>query len=208
MDGKPCHRRHPWQFYLFFYSFPYCYKSSYFRDLNCYKILYLNATDLKLGSSTYFFLLFSFLVLTKCQVLNLMVGRSRDQVLQRANWWYFTILWCMTLTIGPLTNFGYSNTSRPFTLSSHMTTSADANFEQKWIELGLHCFKFWYNNIIICLRHVSCADNATFMSKFHNHVQRHSCCARDPVHYTQFALRLWSLLVHLVVSFSVAIKRL
>ena len=31
-----------------------------------------------------FFLLFSFLVLTKCQVLNLMVGRSRDQVLPRA----------------------------------------------------------------------------------------------------------------------------
>ena len=40
--------------------------------------------DLKLGRPTYFFLLFSFLVLTKCQVLNLRVGRSRDQVLQRA----------------------------------------------------------------------------------------------------------------------------
>ena len=43
----------------------------------------MNATDLKLGSSTYFFLLFPFLVFTKCQVLNLRVGRPRDQVLQR-----------------------------------------------------------------------------------------------------------------------------
>ena len=37
-----------------------------------------NATDLKLGCSTYFFLLFPFLVLTKCKVLNLRVGRSCD----------------------------------------------------------------------------------------------------------------------------------
>ena len=49
-------------------------------------MLYSNATDLKLGSSTYFFLLFSFLVLTKYQVLNPRVGRSRDQVLQRGYW--------------------------------------------------------------------------------------------------------------------------
>ena len=49
------------------------YKSSY----------HFNATDLNLGSSTYFFLLFSFLVLGKCQVLHLRVCRSRDQVLQR-----------------------------------------------------------------------------------------------------------------------------
>ena len=56
-----------------------------FPILNCCKILYSNATDLKLGSSTYFFpVLFSFLVFTKCQVLNVTVGRSRDQVLQRA----------------------------------------------------------------------------------------------------------------------------
>ena len=41
-------------------------------------------SKLKLGSSTYFFLLFSFLVLTKCQVVTLTVGRSHDQVLQRA----------------------------------------------------------------------------------------------------------------------------
>ena len=41
-------------------------------------MLYSNATDLKLGSSTYFFLLFPFLVFTKCQVLDLRVGRSRD----------------------------------------------------------------------------------------------------------------------------------
>ena len=41
-------------------------------------MLYSNATDLKRGSSTYFFLLFSFLVFTKCQVLNVRVGRSRD----------------------------------------------------------------------------------------------------------------------------------
>ena len=33
-----------------------------------------------------FFLLFLFLVLTKCQVLNLTVGRSCDQVLQIAYW--------------------------------------------------------------------------------------------------------------------------
>ena len=36
-------------------------------------MLYFNAPDLKLGSSTYFCLLVSFLTLTKCQVLNLMV---------------------------------------------------------------------------------------------------------------------------------------
>ena len=35
-----------------------------------------------LGSSTYVSLLFSFLVFTKCHVLNLRVGRSHDQVLQ------------------------------------------------------------------------------------------------------------------------------
>ena len=61
------------------------HKSSYhFRDLNCHQILDSNTTDLKPGSSTYFFLLFSFLVFTRCQVLNPRVGRSRDQVLQRA----------------------------------------------------------------------------------------------------------------------------
>ena len=48
-------------------------------------MLYLNATDLKLGNSTYFVQLFSFLVFTKCQVLNLRVCRSCDQVLQRAH---------------------------------------------------------------------------------------------------------------------------
>ena len=53
-----------------------------FQYLNCCQILYSNATDLELGSSTYFFMLYSFLVFTKCQVLNLRVGRSRDQVLQ------------------------------------------------------------------------------------------------------------------------------
>ena len=37
-----------------------------------------------LPNCTYFFLLLSFPVLTKCQVLNLRVGRSHDQVLQRA----------------------------------------------------------------------------------------------------------------------------
>ena len=47
-------------------------------------LLYSNGADLKLGSSTYFFLLYSFLVLTKCEVLNFRVGRSCDQVLQRA----------------------------------------------------------------------------------------------------------------------------
>ena len=52
--------------------------------LNCYQILYSNATDIKLGSSTYFFLLYPFLVLTKCEVLNLRVGKSRDSWLQRA----------------------------------------------------------------------------------------------------------------------------
>ena len=33
--------------------------------MNCHQILYFNATDLKLGSSTYLFLLLSFLVLTR-----------------------------------------------------------------------------------------------------------------------------------------------
>ena len=37
---------------------------------------FINATDFKLGSFSYFFLLYSFLVLTKGQVLNLGVGRS------------------------------------------------------------------------------------------------------------------------------------
>ena len=32
----------------------------------CYQILYSNAIDLKLGSSTYFFLLFLFLLFVKC----------------------------------------------------------------------------------------------------------------------------------------------
>ena len=47
------------------------YKSSYrFRYLNCCQISYLNATDLKIGSSTYFFPApFISAVLTKCQVL-------------------------------------------------------------------------------------------------------------------------------------------
>ena len=52
----------------------------YSRGLNWHQILYFNATDLKLGGSTYFCLLFSFLVLTKRQIVNLMAGRSRDQV--------------------------------------------------------------------------------------------------------------------------------
>ena len=48
------------------------YKSSYhFQYLNCCQILYSNATDLKFGSSTYFFLLYSFLEFTKCPDLNL-----------------------------------------------------------------------------------------------------------------------------------------
>ena len=38
------------------------------------KFWYFNATDLKLGSSTYFFLLFPFLVFAKSQVLNLRMG--------------------------------------------------------------------------------------------------------------------------------------
>ena len=58
-------------------------------DLNCCQTLYSKATDLKLGSSTYFFLLFPFLVFTKSQVLHLRVGWSRDPLLQKAN---FTII--------------------------------------------------------------------------------------------------------------------
>ena len=53
-------------------------------DLNCHQILYFSATDLKLVSSTYFFLLFPFLVFTKSHVLNVRVGRSRDPLLQKA----------------------------------------------------------------------------------------------------------------------------
>ena len=45
-------------------------------------------TELKLGSSTYFFLLFPFLVFTKSQVLHLRVCRSRDPLLQKT---YFVI---------------------------------------------------------------------------------------------------------------------
>ena len=58
-------------------------------------ILYFSATDLKLGSSTYCFLLFLFLVFTKCQVLNLREGQARscDQVLQRAYYAGHTCTW-------------------------------------------------------------------------------------------------------------------
>ena len=90
------------------------YKSSYhFRYLNCCQILYLNATDLKLGSSTYFFLLFLFLVLTKCQFLNLRVGtgRSCDQVLQRASW-YNSLVQTAPLTFS-LTFFSYKKGQAP-----------------------------------------------------------------------------------------------
>ena len=48
------------------------------------KSLYFNA-DLKLGSSTYFCLLFPFLVFTKSQVVNLRVGRSRAHCCKRPN---------------------------------------------------------------------------------------------------------------------------
>ena len=47
------------------------YKSScHFRDLNCYHIVHSNANR----PETWQFLLFPFLVFTKCQVLNLRVG--------------------------------------------------------------------------------------------------------------------------------------
>ena len=63
LDGKPCS---PATF-------------SHTNPLNISEILYFNATDLKFGSSTLkVFLPFSFLVLAKCQVLNLRVGRSCD----------------------------------------------------------------------------------------------------------------------------------
>ena len=55
-----------------------------FWGLNCHQILYSSATDLTLGSPTYFFLLFPFLVFTKSQVLHLRMGRSRDPLLQKA----------------------------------------------------------------------------------------------------------------------------
>ena len=50
------------------------------------KMLYSHSTSLKLGSSTYCFLLFSFMVFTKCHVLTLRVGRSCNRVLQRADY--------------------------------------------------------------------------------------------------------------------------
>ena len=62
--------------------FPYKF-SYHLRYWNCCQILYSTATDLKRGSSTYFLLLFSLLLLRKCQVLSLRVGRSHDQVMQR-----------------------------------------------------------------------------------------------------------------------------
>ena len=58
---------------------------------NCCQILYLNATDPTLDNSTYFFPLFSFLVFTKCQILNLRVGRPRNQVLQWAHHFLFRV---------------------------------------------------------------------------------------------------------------------
>ena len=61
-----------------------------FASFKLFQILYSNATDLKLVSSTYFSPLFPFLVLTKCKSLNLRVGRSRDPQLQRAQVSYLT----------------------------------------------------------------------------------------------------------------------
>ena len=64
----------------------FSYKSSYhFQYLNCCQILYFwKLRTLNLAVLLIFYLLFLFLVFTKCQVLNLRVGRSCDQVLQRA----------------------------------------------------------------------------------------------------------------------------
>ena len=68
------------------------FKSScHFRYLNCHQILYSNATALKLGSSTQFFLLFPFLVFMKCQVLNVgVVGHvtlsCKRSVAPRPSW--------------------------------------------------------------------------------------------------------------------------
>ena len=57
--------------------------SNNLSQYKCHQILYVNARDPKFDSSIYLVLLFSFLVLTKYQVLKLRVGRPRDQVLQR-----------------------------------------------------------------------------------------------------------------------------
>ena len=48
--------------------------SCHFRDLNCYHIVHSNANR----PETWQFLLFPFLVFTKCQVLNLRVGREGE----------------------------------------------------------------------------------------------------------------------------------
>ena len=68
-------------------TFSHTNPSCHFRYLNCCQILYSNATDLKLGSSTYFFLLYSFLLFTKCQVLNLTVGPAKG-LLSGGTWTY------------------------------------------------------------------------------------------------------------------------
>ena len=79
-----------------------------------------------------FFLLFSFLVLTKCQVLNLRMGKSRDQVLQRA---YsrpleFKVYWVAAPVPPfplPLSRF----LSRPVLRAPHASTLATRSMEGK-----------------------------------------------------------------------------
>ena len=46
-------------------------------------MVYFTATDLTLGSSTYFFLLFPCLIFTKSHILNIRVGRSCEPLLQK-----------------------------------------------------------------------------------------------------------------------------
>ena len=75
------------------------YKCSYhFQYLNCCQVLYSNATDFKRGSSTYCFPALFISGTHKVPVLNLRVGRSLDQVLQRAYYLLKLITHAYTLT--------------------------------------------------------------------------------------------------------------
>ena len=74
-----------WQALLSCNFFPY--KSSYHSyisdTLKTASKFYIQYYRHQAWQFYYFFLLFSFLIFTKCQVLNLRVGKSRDQVLAK-----------------------------------------------------------------------------------------------------------------------------
>ena len=85
----------------------------------------------------FFPLLFSFLVLTKCPVLNLRVGRLRDQVLQRALLTWINVLCLILLCF---------LRSIPFLLHSLLQVSLKDHTP------GKSTYHHWYNAILVPVR--------------------------------------------------------